>query len=253
MMPVLFAGHGSPMNAIEDNGFTRGWERIAGLIPKPEAILSVSAHWYTDGTRVNDSAEPKMVYDMYGFPKKLYEVAYKPEGSPEFANRLKGLISGGAETDNSWGTDHGTWSVLVKMYPGADIPVFQLSIDSNLGAAEHFAIGRELAELRKEGVLVFGSGNVVHNLSLIDWGMDKGYPWAHEFDGYIKDRIMKGDFEGAAQYRKAGAAAEKAFYTPEHFYPLMYVLGAAKKEDEIRVFNESCVLGSLSMTCYLIG
>lgn len=253
MMPVLFAGHGSPMNALEDNEFTRGWETIAQAIPRPRVIISVSAHWYTNGTKVNDSAEPKTVYDMYGFPKGLYEVVYRPKGSPEFARKVKGLLENDTQADNSWGLDHGTWAVLVKMYPKADIPVFQFSIDRNLSAAEHFVLGQKLYELRKEGALIFGSGNIVHNLSLINWGMDRGYTWAYEFDGYIKDRILKKDFLGAADFGNEGEAAKKAFFTPEHFYPLMYVLGAADREDQIEVFNESCVLGSLSMTCYLIG
>lgn len=253
-LPVLFIGHGSPMNAIENNEYTRGWEKIAESIPIPEAILSVSAHWYTDGTRVNSLAAPRMVYDMYGFPKELYEVVYGVKGSPELARKVQSLLSRDAVIDNSWGIDHGTWSVLVKMYPKANIPVFQLSIDRNLNAEEHFGMGRELSELRKEGVLILGSGNIVHNLSLIDWEMDgKGYPWAYEFDGYIKDCIVKKDFPGAAAYRKAGKSSKEAFYTPEHFYPLMYVLGAADGDDGVEIFNESCTLGSISMTCYMIG
>ncbi|HSN58557.1 MAG TPA: 4,5-DOPA dioxygenase extradiol, partial [Clostridiaceae bacterium] len=185
-MPALFVGHGSPMNAIEDNEYSRGWKEIAKKIPKPEAILSVSAHWYTDGTKVSDAANPKTIYDMYGFPDELYNVAYNAPGAPELAHAAKELISNHVQIDNSWGLDHGTWSVLHRMYPDSDIPVFQLSIDSRTSFGDHFRIGREIAALREKGVLILGSGNIVHNLALVKWGMAGGFPWAVEFDSYIK-------------------------------------------------------------------
>ena len=188
---------------------------------------------------------------MYGFPEALYRVVYQPDGAPELAHEAKDLITRKVEIDNSWGIDHGTWSVLCRMYPKADIPVFQLSVDAQAGAEAHFKIGRELASLREKGVMIFGSGNVVHNLSRVNWSMDDGYPWAYEFDSYIKDRVAAGDYSGVLDYKKAGMAASLAFYTPDHFNPLLYVLGAVDQHDGLTVFNDSCTLGGLSMTCYL--
>lgn len=250
-MPALFVGHGSPMNAIEDNIYTSNWMKIAGRIPRPEAILSVSAHWYTSGTRIMDEARPRMIYDMYGFPEELYRIEYKAKGSPELAHLTKELIGRTVTIDNGWGYDHGTWSVLHRMYPEADIPLYQLSVDYNADAGTHFRIGREIGALREKGVLILGSGNVVHNLSRINWGMEGGYPWAVEFDNYIKDKIMSRQYQDAVHYEKAGKASESAFYTPDHFYPLLYVLGAAVEDDRVSVFNDSCMMGSMSMTCYL--
>ncbi len=253
-MPVLFVGHGSPMNAIEDNAFTRSWKEIAGSFRRPKAILSVSAHWYTRGTRTTDSPDPKTVYDMYGFPRKLYEVKYRPMGSPALAKEVSSLLPRHVEIDNGWGIDHGTWSVLVHMYPDVDIPVVQLSIDRDAGPEEHYRIGRALAPLREEGVLLFGTGNVVHNLARIDWTMEQGgYPWADAFDRYIQDAVTNWRHEDAIFYERAGDAAKHAFYTPEHYDPLLYVLGAAQEGEQVHVFNEARVLGSLSMTGYLIG
>jgi 4,5-DOPA dioxygenase extradiol len=250
-MPVLFAGHGSPMNALENNEFTESWVRIASEIPRPKAILAVSAHWYTADTRINDEAHPKMIYDMYGFPSELYELQYKAPGAPELAHYTKDLISRNVRVDNSWGIDHGTWSVLKHMYPLADIPVYQLSIDGKSSAETHFAIGKELRDLRAKGVLILGSGNVVHNLSKVNWDMSGGYDWAYDFDSYIKNNIIKGNYKDVLDYRKAGKSSEQAFYTPDHFYPLLYVLGASDENDKVTVYNDSCVMGSLSMTCYL--
>jgi len=250
-MPALFVGHGSPMNAIEDNDYTRNWAKIAREIPKPEAILSVSAHWYTAGSRITDEEQPKMVYDMYGFPDELYRVAYRAKGSPELAHLTKELITRSVKIDNSWGYDHGTWSVLSKMYPEADIPVFQLSLDSSASAEAHFQIGKEISALREKGVLIFGSGNVVHNLEKINWGMAGGHPWAVEFDRYIKNKIDNRQYQDVINYVNAGKSSELAFFTPEHFYPLLYVLGASREDDRISIFNDSCVMGSLSMTSYL--
>lgn len=250
-MPVLFIGHGSPMNAIEDNVYTRMWCDIANKIPKPSAILSISAHWVTDGSRVTDDPQPKVVYDMYGFPKELYEVDYHPLGAPELAHVTKKLINGNIHFDSSWGIDHGTWSVLNVMYPEADIPVFQLSLDNKATAAEHFAIGTKLKKLREQGVLILGSGNVVHNLSKLGWEMEDGYDWGIDFDRYIKDEVVKRDYRNVIDYKKAGKSAEMAFYTSEHFDPLLYVLGASDESDTLSIYNNACTLGSLSMTCYL--
>jgi len=249
-MPVLFVGHGSPMNAIEDSEFTAQWKQIGAALPRPEAILTVSAHWTTQGTCLNDSPQPRTIYDMYGFPRELYQVAYQPPGAPEYARMTAGLL-GNALIDNSWGIDHGTWSVLNRMYPQADIPVFQLSLDLLASRQEHFEQGQAIKQLREKNVLIMGSGNVVHNLSRVSWDMAGGYPWAVEFDGYIKDRIMQREFPAVVDYMQAGTSAQAAFRTTEHFDPLLYVLGASDPSDRVTVMNDSCIMGSISMTCYL--
>lgn len=249
--PLLFVGHGSPLNAIEDNSYTKSWQGIAAKIPRPSAILSVSAHWYTDGSRINDTAKPKIIYDMYGFPDELYKVMYNAPGAPELARITKNLIQRDVRVDNSWGIDHGTWSVLYKMYPEADIPVYQLSVDGNANAEVQFQIGQQLRTLREQGVLIFASGNVVHNLAKVNWNMSDGYSWAVEFDGYIKDKILAREYQDVINYKSAGRSAELAFYQPDHFYPLLYVLGASEKTDRLSIYNESCTLGALSMTSYL--
>ena len=223
----------------------RGWP---AKCPSPRPFWQYRPHWYTSGSRISDAARPKMIYDMYGFPDELYQVVYNAAGAPELAHLTRNLISRAVSVDNSWGIDHGTWSVLRHMYPQADIPVYQLSIDSRADAAVHFQIGRELRSLREKGVLILGSGNVVHNLARIQWGMDGGLPWAVEFDTYIKDRITERQFEDVIQYRKAGKSSETAFYTPDHFYPLLYVLGASNPDDTLAISSQICTMGSMSMT-----
>lgn len=251
-MPTLFIGHGSPMNAIEENQFVEEWKALKNKLPKPEAILSVSAHWFTDGTRVMTSETAKTIYDMYGFPEALYRIVYNAKGAPHFAKEAKSLISREVVTDNSWGYDHGTWSVLHRIYPEADIPVFQLSVDRNASTKQHYRMGQELYQLREQGVLIFGSGNVVHNLARINWNMEnEGYSWAEEFDHYIWDNILARKDENVIDYQKAGSSAALAFTTMEHYAPLLYVLGAANDQDKMTVFNKACVMGSLSMTSYL--
>ncbi|MDR1628964.1 MAG: 4,5-DOPA dioxygenase extradiol [Oscillospiraceae bacterium] len=250
-MPALFVGHGSPMNAIENNEYSARWEALGKKLPRPKAILSVSAHWFTQGTRLTDASAPRMVYDMYGFPEALYRVRYPAPGSPEFAHEAAELLGPRARTDNTWGLDHGSWSVLCRMFPKADIPVFQFSVDAKASPGEHFAIGEKLSALRERGVMIFGSGNVVHNLSRVNWGMNGGYDWAEEFDAYIKSAVASRDFDPVINYEAAGSSAVLAFPTFEHFAPLLYVLGAAYEKDTLSVFNDSCTLGSLSMTGYL--
>lgn len=252
-MPVLFIGHGSPMNAIESNIFSDAWIRLGQQLPKPKAILSVSAHWFTRGTRINDSAAPKMVYDMYGFPDELYRVQYPAPGSPEFAKKAARLLNGRAVVDNTWGLDHGSWSVLRRLFPNADIPVFQLSVDAYTSPEEHFSIGKTLRSLRDEDVLIFGSGNVVHNLSRIDWNRSGGFDWALQFDRFIQNAVVSHQPELAVQYGKTGEAARLSVPTTDHFAPLLYVLGASDPGDTVQVLNEACVLGSLSMTGYFFS
>jgi len=251
-MPVVFVGHGSPMNAIEDNAYSRGWRSMAERIPKPEAIISISAHWFTKGTRIMNEEAPRTIYDMYGFPKELYEIIYNAPGSPRLAQIARELISKETEYDNSWGIDHGTWSVLVHMYPERDIPLFQISIDAYAPPETHYRIGQELKSLREKGVLLFGTGNIVHNLRLVDWHMgSKGFDWAYEFDEYVYQHIMNKNHDHILRYNEMSSAAKYAVPTPDHFYPLLYILGASDESDQISVYNKSCELGSLTMTSYL--
>jgi 4,5-DOPA dioxygenase extradiol len=271
-MPVAFVGHGSPMNAIEDNTFSRGWRAMVGVIPQPKAILVVSAHWFVRGTRILDDPAPKTTYDMYGFPEELYQIVYKAAGAPDLARHTAELLRmGQVETriDNSWGFDHGTWSVLNHMYPNRDIPVFQISVDSSAPGPVHFKIGQLLSSLREAGVLIIGSGNIVHNLRLVDWSKpDGGFDWADAFDQKIHDLIVDHSFEsvvnaGSATQsgfaNQAGSAglfskdAQLSIPTPDHFFPLLYVLGACDHLDAVHVFNDARVFGSISMTSYLFS
>jgi len=265
-MPVAFVGHGSPMNAIEDNAYTRGWRAMAKVIPQPEAILMVSAHWFVRGTWILDDPAPKTTYDMYGFPEELYRIVYSAAGAPEIARQTSDLLrSGQVETriDNSWGFDHGTWSVLNHMYPHRDRPVFQISIDSTAPGAVHFRIGQLLSSLREAGVLIIGSGNIVHNLRLVDWSNpDAGYDWADAFDQKINNLIVDRSFETIIQAGSAnlagpaglsGKEAQLSIPTPDHFFPLLYVLGASDHQDDVQVFNDARVFGSISMTSYLFS
>lgn len=251
-MPALFVGHGSPMNAIEENEYSKNWSRVAGKIKKPDAILSISAHWYTAGTKIMDTEAPRMVYDFYGFPDKLYQVKYPAHGCPEAVKKAAGMIRKPVITDNSWGIDHGTWSVLMHMYPDANIPVFQLSIDSLAGASDHYRIGQQLAPLRDNGIMILGSGNVVHNLPRMNWEMPDGNSWAVRFDKHIREKIVNRKYEYAVHYDNGNDISTKlSVPTPDHFYPLLYVLGASDERDRLTVFNESCTMGALSMTSYL--
>ena len=253
-MPVMFVGHGSPMNAIEDNIYTRGWREMAKKIPRPKSIISISAHWYTKGTRIMNEENPVTIYDMYGFPKELYEIIYSPQGNPELAEITKKLITKESIFDNSWGIDHGTWSVLIHMYPERDIPIFQISIDAAAPPEAHYQTGRELKALRDEGVLLFGTGNIVHNLKLVNYGVDdKGFDWAYEFDNFIKENIQNGNHKNIINYQALGETAKLAVPIPDHFNPILYILGASDKKDEISIYNNSCMMGSLSMTSYLFG
>ncbi|MDD3349626.1 MAG: 4,5-DOPA dioxygenase extradiol [Eubacteriales bacterium] len=249
--PALFIGHGSPMNAIENNEFTQTWRRLGKELPKPQAILIISAHWYTNGSKTTDEKYPRMIYDMYGFPDALYQVEYEPQGAPELAHLTKDLISREVRIDNSWGIDHGTWSILCKMYPDADIPVYQLSIDAGADALTHYQIGREIGSLRDRGVMIIGSGNVVHNISLFDHETQNGFDWAEDFDDFIKESILDKKYNQVVSLHSSGKFMRDAVTTPDHYYPLLYILGAASETDRVSVFNDSCILGALSMTSYL--
>ena len=251
-MPMVFVGHGSPMNAIEDNQYTRNWREVAKKIPKPESIISISAHWYTEGTKIMNQENPKTIHDMFGFPQELYEISYNTPGNPKLAESTKKLITKPSVFDKSWGIDHGTWSVLVHMYPERDIPVFQISVDATAPPEAHYQIGKELKSLRQQGVLIFGTGNIVHNLRLLDWERkDNGFNWAYEFDDVIQENIEIRNHEKVINYMDFGENAKLSVPTPDHFYPILYILGASDKEDKISISNKSCMMGSLSMTSYL--
>jgi len=249
-MPVLFVGHGSPMNAIEDNEFTREWNRIGRMI-KPKAVLMVSAHWFTKGSFTQDDENPRVINDMYGFPEELYNLNYRPGGSAELGKLIMSTVTKQVQIRNDWGIDHGAWSVLVHMYPKRDIPVVQLSVDASALPEDHFKIGRELRSLRERGILIIGSGNIVHNLRLASFQEQGGYDWNIDFDRYIRDAIKEGEMKKVLAYKERGESARLAVPTTDHFDPLLYVLGASNRSDSLSVFNEASVAGALSMTSYL--
>ncbi len=250
-MPVVFIGHGSPMNAIENNVFTQGWKALAKPLPTPKGILMVSAHWFTNSLCSTNVSQPKMVYDMYGFPEELYRIQYPVQGSPELAQRLQTLLGQQLSIDNTWGLDHGAWSVLVHLFPKADIPVVQLSVNARLEPKALYAIGRALRVLRDEGILIIASGNIVHNVRMVDWDHPTtGYPWADAFDAAIQEAILKHDHERCLSYL-ALPGGKESVPTPDHYDPLLYVLGATDPDDTIHIYNDSRTMGSLSMTSYV--
>lgn len=253
VMPALFVGHGSPMNAIEDTVFRRTWQDLGTKIPRPRAILCISAHWETDHTSVGAAEQPATIHDFHGFPRALFDVRYPAPGDPALARRVTELVQ---ETrihlDPSHGIDHGAWSVLSAMYPDADIPVLQLSLASRRPGAWHYAIGQELSALREEGVLLMGSGNIVHNLRYFKPDKPEPLDWALRFDEDLRERILEGHHEGLMGYETLGPDALLAIPTPEHYLPLLYILGAQRDEDSVELFNTE-VVGGISMTSVLLG
>ena len=257
-MPVLFIGHGSPMNAIEDNAFSQRWQQIGKEIPTPKAVVVVSAHWLTKGTMVTAMPNPKTIHDFGGFPQALFDVQYPAPGSPELATEIQKLITNPAvELDHDWGLDHGTWSVVKHMYPEADIPVLQLSIDYYKPAAYHYELAKQLLKLRKKGVLIIGSGNMVHNLRMVAWDKlsepEYGFDWALEMNDIFKNKISNGFHKELIQYEKLHKAATLAIPTPDHYYPLLYILALQTDNDKVEFFNDKAVGGSLTMTSVKIG
>lgn len=257
-MPVLFLGHGSPMNAIEENEFVTGFRNVAKEIPKPRAILCVSAHWETNGTWVTSSEKPETIHDFGGFPKQLYEVNYPAPGSPELANATRTLVSKTTvQLDEKWGLDHGAWSVIKHLYPNADVPVIQMSLDKNQNPLYHYELAKEMQALRNRGVLIIGSGNMVHNLRMLAWNKlnesEFGYDWAIEASEKIKKHIFDGDHEQLIQFRSKGKAFDLAIPTPEHYLPMLYALALQEKNEEIKLFNDKAIAGSLTMTSFKIG
>lgn len=257
-LPVLFIGHGSPMNAIEDNEFSKRWQQMGKEIPKPKAVVVVSAHWLTKGTMVTAMPNPKTIHDFGGFPQALFDVQYPAPGNPELATEIQKLITNPAvELDHDWGLDHGTWSVVKHMYPNADIPVLQLSIDYYKPAAYHYELAKQLLALRKKGVLIIGSGNMVHNLRMVAWDKlnqpEYGYDWALEMNAIFKEKITNGFHKELIQYEKLNKAATLAIPSPYHYYPLLYILALQTENDKVEFFNDKAVGGSLTMTSVKIG
>lgn len=251
-MPVLFLGHGSPMNAIEENEFVAGFRKVSQEIQKPQAILVVSAHWETNGTFVTAMEKPRTIHDFGGFPRALYEVQYPAPGSPELAKETKSIIQKTTVgLDQSWGLDHGAWSVVKHLYPNADVPVIQMSLDYKQTPQYHFELAKELVSLRKKGVLIIGSGNMVHNLGMVAW--DKlndsyAYDWATEASEKMKNYILNGDYNPLVNYASQGKAFGLAIPSPDHFLPLLYVLALKSENEKISLFNDKPLAGSLTMT-----
>ena len=257
-MPVLFIGHGSPMNAIEDNEFSKRWKQMGKEIPTPKAVVVISAHWLTKGTFVTAMPNPKTIHDFGGFPQALFDVQYPAPGDPELATEIQKLITNPAvELDHDWGLDHGTWSVVKHMYPVADIPVLQLSIDYYKPGAYHYELAKQLLALRKKGVLIIGSGNMVHNLRMVAWDKlnepEYGFDWALEMNDIFKNKISNGFHKELIQYEKLHKAATLAIPTPDHYYPLLYILALQTDNDKVEFFNDKAVGGSLTMTSVKIG
>jgi 4,5-DOPA dioxygenase extradiol len=252
-MPVLFLGHGSPMNAIEENEFVHGFRKVGKEIPKPAAVLVVSAHWETRGTFVTAMEKPKTIHDFAGFPKELYEVQYPAPGSPGLAKETKGIVKKTeVGLDDKWGLDHGAWSVVKHLYPDADVPVIELSLDYTQSPQYHFELAKELSSLRKKGVLIIGSGNMVHNLRMVDWRrldeVDYGYDWALEASEKMKKYILSGDYKQLINYQSQGKEFNLAVSTPEHYLPLLYALALKEENEIVSLFNDKAIAGSLTMT-----
>lgn len=257
-LPVLFIGHGSPMNGIEDNAFSQTWADFGRSIPKPKAVVVVSAHWLTNGTHITAMEHPKTIHDFGGFPQALFDVQYPANGNPELAKATASLItSTHVGLDHDWGLDHGTWTVVRHMYPNADIPVLQLSIDYSKPAQYHFDLALQLKALRKKGVLVIGSGNMVHILRMLAWDKlnesNYGFDRAIEINAVFKEKIGNRDLKSLIDYEKLGSAAKLAIPTPDHYFPLIYTLGLQENRDNIAFFNDEPVGGSLNMTSVKFG
>ena len=258
LMPVLFVGHGSPMNGIEDNEFSKRWSSMAKEIPVPKAVLVVSAHWFTKGTHITAMDFPKTIHDFGGFPQALFDVQYSAPGNPILAKETADLIhTTKVELSHDWGLDHGTWSIVRHMYPLANIPVLQLSIDYTKDATYHYQLAKEIYNLRKKGVLIIGSGNMVHNLRMVAWDKlnepEYGYDWAKQMNDTFKTLIANGSHDKLMYYERLGKEALLAIPTPEHYLPLIYTLGLKGKDDAVSFFNDKAVGGSLTMTSVKFG
>ena len=254
-MPAVFIGHGSPMNTLAHNPYTDAWGSIGGALPRPTAILAVSAHWYLRGTAVTAMQTPKTIHDFGGFPQALFDFQYPAPGSPALAQRVRVVLAPLAvRMDESWGLDHGTWSVLAHVFPRADIPVVQLSIDATQPPAFHYELGQRLAPLRDEGVLILGSGNVVHNLGVLNWSKDAlAYDWAVRFNDVVRDHVLRRDHPPLVDYEKMGEDARMAIPTPEHYLPLIYILGLQDEHEPVTIVVDGLQNASISMLSVMVG
>lgn len=253
-LPVLFIGHGSPMNAIEENEFVNGWRKIAHRLHNVKAVLCVSAHWETAGTYITGMDKPKTIHDFGGFPQELFDVQYPAPGDPLLANEIQSKFKEHIKIDHNWGLDHGCWSVLKQFFPNANVPVLQLSLDYNKDPGYHYELAKSLSELRKRGILIIGSGNMVHNLSKLNWAHpENGFDWAIEANTTFKTLIDNRSHHELTNYVKLGKAIQLAVPTPEHFLPLLYVLAMQDQDEDLQFFNDATVMGSISMTSVAIG
>jgi 4,5-DOPA dioxygenase extradiol len=256
-LPFFFVGHGSPMNGIEENDYSTYWKELGTKLPKPKAILCISAHWLTTGTFVTAMGAPQTIHDFGGFPKELFNVNYPAPGNPELATEIKNLITTtSVGLDHEWGLDHGCWTIVRQMYPDADIPVLQLSIDYSQSAQYHYDLAKQLASLRKKGVLILGSGNMVHNLGMVAWDRlneSFGFDWTLEMNDLFKQKITDSDHQALINYHHLHTAAKLAIPTPDHYYPLIYTLGLQEETDAVTFFNDQAVAGSLTMTSVQFG
>src|SRR5690606_29082203 len=258
LQPVFFIGHGSPLNGIQDNDFSQKWREIGKTIDTPSAVLVVSAHWLTRGTHVTAMEQPQTIHDFGGFPQELYEVQYPAPGSPYLAiETAKLLTKTSVGLDHEWGLDHGTWTVVRHLFPEANIPVLQLSIDYYKPAEHHYQLAAQLYDLRTRGVLIIGSGNMIHNLRMIDWNQldtpGYGYDWALELNDIFKKKLIQKDHNSLVHYENFGEAARMAIPTTDHYLPMIYALGLQQKTEEIQIFNDRLIGGSLNMTSFQIG
>lgn len=259
LMPVVFVGHGTPMNAIEDNEFVHEWNRLGVDLPRPHAILCISAHWETRGTYITAMEHPKTIHDFYGFPQELYKQQYPAHGSKDLAEVVQKQVRNiNVGLDYEWGLDHGSWSVLKHIYPFADIPVVQMSIDHFKDGKYHYDLGKELLFLRRKGILVIGSGNMIHNLKMVkvengDFNTEYGYDWAFELNDLFKEKILNQEHISLTDYKHISNSAQLAIPTPEHYIPMLYILSLQQKNEHVHIFNDKVIAGSLSMTSLIIG
>lgn len=255
-MPAVFIGHGSPMNTLQDNRYTRAWRALGESLPRPKAILCISAHWVTSGTAVTAMAQPKTIHDFGGFPKPLFDFQYLAPGAPALASRVRELLAPTAvmEDAQEWGLDHGTWSVLAHLYPKADLPVVQLSMNGALSAQQHYMLAQRLAPLRNEGVLILGSGNVVHNLGRIQWQAGaNAQPWGERFNEIVKAKITAHDHAALIDFQQFGDDAHLSIPTPEHYWPFLYVMAQQRAGESAQIITDGIELGSISMLSVQLG
>ena len=253
-MPVLFIGHGSPLNIIYKNDYTKSLQKLGASLPTPDAILVVSAHWLTKGTFVCSAHVPEQIYDFYGFPEELYGIKYNPPGARKVAESIaSNLMSDNIQTDNKWGIDHASWAVLVHMFPKADIPTFEMSLDVLKNEKEHYALGKKLSYLRRKNILIIGSGNIVHNLRQVDFNEDaKPFPWAIEFDEYIKDALLQKNHDRLLRYKELSPVSRLAVPTNDHYLPFLYSAALQEEDERIDFVHEGIQNGSMSMRCFMI-